>query len=225
MTKSKINDLDYCYAVWQILIGLEENSFERNERIRAFQVKIRSKETSFFCSIALVPIVVLWLRLIRLEIISYNENASFVNLSTRLFGLLIISTFLYLCCFLAIKFLSKHFPISLFKLKLEKASRRQLIADLKQIDLENTALLNELNAEQPRLPDNFLAAELLEILIRYFETEQALTINEAIYSLKQELNNTGYHSKLLPQETLPEKVSSYLTQQKQLFEQIERGEI
>lgn len=225
MINSKINDLDYCYATWQILIKLEKNTFARNERIRAFQTTVQLRETLLISILTLVPIIFLWLMLFRPKIIVLIGNQSLLKVATYFLSLLMMSVFLYLICFLTLKFSLKLYPISVLKAKLETSSRQQLILSIQQIDLASVKLLAEFKKERLRLPENFLSAELVEMLIRYFETDQVLTINEAIYSLKLELTNTGYYSRLGKQETLFVKVSDYLVQQDKLFESIRKGEI
>lgn len=225
MIKSKINDLDYCYATWQILIDLEKNTFARNEQIRAFQAQIRSKEAILLSVLALIPTILLWLLLFRPKIIVLIGNQSLLKVATYFLSLLMMSVFLYLICFLTLKFSLQLYPVSVLKAKLETSSRQQLILSIQLIDLASVKLLAEFKKERLRLPENFLSAELVEMLIRYFETDQVLTINEAIYSLKLELTNTGYYSRLGKQETLFVKVSDYLAQQDKLFESIRKGEI
>ncbi|MCH4169514.1 MAG: hypothetical protein LKF42_09675 [Streptococcaceae bacterium] len=225
IAKSKINDLDYCYAVWQILMNLEKNMFTRNERIRAYQKQIHSREALGLSILSLVPIIFLWLRLSYLQLIFLTDNLSIIILGTRVLGLLMLSVFLYLIFYLLLKFLLQFYPLTLLRRKLEKKLRKQFIFAIGQIDIHSIALINELNAEKLRLPENLMSAELIEMLIRYFETGQVITINEAVYALRLELENTGYYSRLLSPETILSKVNSYLAQQKKFFERVEKGEI
>lgn len=223
--RPKINDLDYCYAVWQILIHLEKNTFARNERIRSFQKQIQKRESLIINFFAFMPIIFLWFKLFHLNIIIPNQSHSIINIGTRILGLLMVSVFLYLFIYLILKLLSQHNPLLLIKLKFETNLRTQFISDIKQIDSSSSTLISDLNTEKLRLPENLMSAELIEMLIRYFENGQALTIQEAIYDLRLELKNTGYYSNLLPQETLLAKVNNYLTQQELFFETVEKGEL
>lgn len=172
-----------------------------------------------------MPIIFLWFKLFHLNIIIPNQSHSIINIGTRILGLLMVSVFLYLFIYLILKLLSQHNPLLLIKLKFETNLRTQFISDIKQIDSSSSTLISDLNTEKLRLPENLMSAELIEMLIRYFENGQALTIQEAIYDLRLELKNTGYYSNLLPQETLLAKVNNYLTQQELFFETVEKGEL
>ncbi|SJZ90312.1 hypothetical protein SAMN02745116_01793 [Pilibacter termitis] len=222
-TEGKLSDLDYCYASWELLKDLEKNSYSRNECIRAFQEKANARQTLIIGIFAMILPLIVWGRLL----LSGNGLRDILssNVATRLVGLLMVSAFLFVLVFMLLKSFWETKALRPLKKMTEKDLRANLMETVQNIDNQAESIVNHRIFSEGRIPENFLSAEMLPLLIRYFERGQVTIMKEAIYSLKLELQNTGYYTNLMPSETLLQKEREYLSDERSNLEKkIEEGE-
>jgi hypothetical protein len=213
--EKKISDIDYCYASWKLLNDLEKISYARNERIRTFQEKVNARRSMIVGIIALILPISLWIFLLFIPS-SIEERLpglgeSIENTGTRIVGLLLLSAFLFLIVYMILKEVwhSKFFqPL---KNVTEKDLKNELFTDIQIIDEKAENIVYSRLFAEPRIPEKFLSADLLLILIRYFESGQATFMKEAVFSLNLELQNTGHYTNMISNETLLQREKAYLS--------------
>ncbi|GAB2026568.1 hypothetical protein [Lactovum odontotermitis] len=215
-TEVRLNDVDYCYAVWKLLTDLEKDSFARNQAIRDFREKADRRESHVSALLALVLPLILWGYLLSFsnkaeagKILDFAGNLA--SFAARLFGIIMVTVFLFLIVFLLVRSLwTKRVFRSLRDLT-ERNLKAELLADVEKIDKDVKRIESHSLLSEARIPDKLLSAEILPVLVRYFESGQADTMKEAVYFLNQDLQNTGNYSNLLPKETLLQKEKEYLS--------------
>ncbi|EME8099623.1 hypothetical protein [Enterococcus faecium] len=223
MTENKkINDIDYCFISWQLLTDLEKNSYSRNDRIRLFQEKSNARKSVIISALAIILPVLLWgflLFPLNKSKEMLDEGAeSMQNIGTRFVALFIVSAFLFLIVYMLLKNIWDSQWFRPLKNLAEKDIKVAMMNDIEIIDKKAINIIGNKVFVQPRVPEEFLSAELMLALIRYFETGQASFIKEAIYFLKLEIQNTGYYANTAQKETLLEKEKNYLSDRKSNLE-------
>lgn len=213
--EKKISDIDYCYASWQLLKELEKISYSRNERIRVFQEKVNARQSVIIGIIALILPITLWGFLFispnGIENMLPGLGESIENIGTRIVGLLLLSAFLFIIVYMVLKEVWYSRLLRPLKNLTEKDLKTKLLTDIKVIDEKVESIVYSSVFTAPRIPEKFLSADLLLVLIRYFETEQASFMKEAVYSLNLELQNTGHYTNMTPKETLLQREKVYLS--------------
>jgi hypothetical protein len=227
-TKEKLSDLDYCYACWELLKKLEKNVYARNECVRKFRKKANAKQSIMIGLLSLILPIIVWLFLLLSpggikDILSSGDN--FANFGTRLGGLLMLSAFLFIIIYMLLKAVWDSKLFHPLKKISEKSLSVKLVSDVQSIDKTSKQILNMETFQEKRIPEQYLSAEMMPLLIRYFESGQATFMKEAVYSLKLDLQNTGYYENVVPKETLLQKERLYLADElNQLEKQVEGSE-
>jgi hypothetical protein len=212
--KNRISDLDYCYAAWLLLTELEKLAYDRNQAIRDFQARSAKKQSMISTGLALFLPVVLWLYLLLFSGQAagfLGSGISFETNGTRLIGLFTITIFL----FLIVNVVSRNlWTKSVFRPLKKLTERKDKIRLRAEVGVINDKVRHHVNSrafEESGIPENFLSAEIVALLIRYFESRQASTMKEAVYSLKLDFQNTSKHANLLMNESLLKKEKIYLS--------------
>lgn len=200
-----------------------KKSFARNERIRLFQKKVNARQSVIISLAALILPVTLWGFLLfspNTELPGLNESVE--NTGMRMIGLLLLSMFLFLIAYMLLKELWQSKVFRSVKKLTEKDLIQELLEDIEVIDDEVEEIIYSSVFVEPRIPEKFFSADLLLILIRYFEKGQATFMKEAVFSLNLELKNTDHYENILPKETLLEREKLYLLdKERQLKRKIE----
>lgn len=225
--KKKLSDLDYCYASWMLLTDLEKLSYARNQCIRDFQERTSARKSFISALLALILPLILW----GYVLYSVAGNGllgagnNFGTLATRLIGMFTISIFLFLIVFMLLRALWARNVLTFLRKIAERKYKAQLWTEVKEIDKKVRHIVNDSEFEDSGIPEEFLSTEILPLLIRYFESGQAVTMREALYSLKLEFQNTDYYANRLLNETLLQKEKAYLSDEKRNLEKkIEEAE-
>jgi uncharacterized membrane protein (DUF485 family) len=217
-TEGRLSDLDYCYASWKLLTDLETNSYARNQCVRDFQEKVNRRESFVSILLALILPVILWGYFLINSFSSSGKTPSigenFGNFWTRLLGILMISILLFLIIFLFSRILWTKNSFRFLKNMFESDLKAKLMDKISPIDDEARRIAYRSIFEEGRIPNDFLSAEMLPLLIRYFERKQATTMKEAVYSLELDLKNTGYYGNLLSNDNLLQREKEYLSDEK-----------
>lgn len=228
--EKKISDIDYCYASWQLLTELEKNAYSRNNRIRVFLEKANARQTIATSAIALILPLILWGFLLLspngMKDMFSAVSGSMQNVGMRFVGLLVLSAFVFLVVYMLLKTVWDSRWFRSVKGLVEKDIKTAMLTDINRIDERASKIVNNNVFMNPRVPEEFLSAEIMLILIRYFETGQASFMKEAVYFLKLELQNTGHYTNMIPKETLLQKEKNYLADREtNLEKKIELSEL
>lgn len=214
MTKEKkLNDLDYCYASWLLLKNLEELSYARNDQIRKYREQKNKKMTRTGFIIALIFPVILWVDLVFFskginKILFARESLTYFVM--RLIALVFVTALLFFFIFFLVRVILNLKMFSATKNWLEKDLKVKLFQEIKEIDERVEETVYKSVFREQRIPENFLSPTFLMMIIRYFETGQAVIMKEALYALDLELKNTGYYNNLVTSDTLLKKEKDYL---------------
>lgn len=212
-----MNDLNYCYNSLLLLKRLEKIVYSRNECIRQFNKRQNTRSATVSFSIAFFLPFLIWINLL---FFSDGINVIFTlrdgirTLIMRILSLVMIS----LLIFTLIYFVTLHFwknTSTPMKKRLERNLRIILVDEINTIDDESKAILSQKELSYSRIPEEYLTSEMLHILIRYFESGQAISLREALYSLDLEIKNTGHYKNLITDDTLLQKEQRYFLSEKE----------
>lgn len=222
---SQLNDLDYCYASWELLKDLEKNSYLRNELKRKFQAKANKQQFLGGAILSVTPLLIILGYLVFsneiLDTLPLRRNVS--NYGLNLVSLIMVGTVLFILVYMFLGVLWNSSILSPFKEITEKNLKNKLESDIEAVDLKAESILSQSVFKEERIPKQFFCSEMLPLLIRYLESGQATIIKEAVYYLELELMNTGHYDNLIPTVTLVQREKAYLLKKKEkLRKEIEK---
>lgn len=216
-TEKKLSDLDYCYASILLLEELEKTSYARNERIRLFHEKTHARQAVISGVVASILPVILWGYLL-LSKVNLFDTKNMANFGTSLVGLLMMTALLFLVPYLLLNAVWHQSLFRGLKVACQKHLKTLLLADVKVIDDKAKYIVSKDVFVEPRIPEEYFSVDFLSLLVRYFESGQATFMKEALYSLKLELQNTGYYSSSSLHQTLLSKEKDYLADESKNLE-------
>jgi hypothetical protein len=218
--ENRLSHIDYAYACWLLLTELEKCAYDRNQAIRDFQARASSKQSKISAGLALVAPAILWSYLLIFGTKSgfLAAGNGFQANGTRLIGLFTVTIFVFLIVFMMVRSLWTKSIFRPIKKTAERKNKARLKAEVKAINAKSRHIVESRAFPESRIPEDFLSAEILPLLIRYLESGQATTLKEAVYSLKLEFQNAKKHANLLLNESLLKKERKFLENEDQSLE-------
>jgi hypothetical protein len=205
--EARLNDIDYCYASLKLIKDLEKNINLKDHTIRIFEEKIQTRYSHF---ISIFSIIISLLFLFSLFFLQ-------VELQLWKVIILILSMGVYFLVYSVINKFGNRKIMLLWRGKITADLNRELFYRVNEYDECSLMIIQKKVFTDPRIPESYFNLEILSLLINYLELGQIYTIEEALYSLNQEINNTKYYPKLFVKDNLLQRVREELLNSRKLY--------
>ncbi|MCL2114029.1 hypothetical protein [Lactococcus protaetiae] len=199
-------DLQYCYKLLETINDLEKVNHKRGDLQRKLEHKALHSQSFYACIIALIlPLfLVIFSSLTALNIIPVNFIGQDITLAIpRLIGVLIISIMIFLVSDLVLTSIGrKYFMTSSKKYWAKKIKLTDCEFELNK---ESSNIFKNSVLAENRLEDKYLSSQGVIMLIRYFETNRASFLDEAVYMLDLNIENSQHGVSPLELENIIQK--------------------
>jgi hypothetical protein len=195
----------YCHQALDALKRLEENSYRRNQARRDFDKKVNRRRTVYSTIVALVLPVIVWVYFLTATpgtVHLSQLGADARTLTTRTFGLVAVSVFLFLIVFFTCTFFWESTVVRPVRKLVERGLKADYLAERATIDAAARQILSERYFTEERIPEKYLSTQMVSLLIRFFDSGQATFMEAAVYMLDMELANSAYYRNIVPTRTL-----------------------
>ena len=208
-------DRAYCAEALDALARLEKVSRRRNEARRDLERAVAHRRTRWAGLIALVLPVLVGVYFLLTQLGIFHADGAFVGagrLMTRAFGLVTILVLLYLVGFFLVGALWPTRVMRPLREADERRLRSRYLAERAQIDGDAERILAEPVLAEGRIPEKYLAPNLLTVLLRLFDSGQATFLDAAVYMLDMEIATSAYYAHVVPAETLVARERAQIAQ-------------
>jgi len=198
--EARLNDIDYCYASLKLIKDLEKNINLKDQTIRRFEEKIKTRWSHFISIFSIIISLIFLCSLIFLQ----------VKFQMWRVIILILSIGVYFLAYSIINKFGNRKIMLLWRGRITADLSRELLYRINEYDKYSLMIIQKKVFTDPRIPVSYFNLEILSLLINYLELEQIYTIEEALYSLNQELNNTEHYPELFVKESSFQRVREEL---------------